>query len=53
VLAILKSVMRGRSGGGSGGGGGGAKMWRGERIQYGNPYGESFLNRIRRMLRRR
>jgi hypothetical protein len=51
VLAILKSVMRGRGGGG--GGGGGARMWRGERIAYGTPYGESFLSRLRRMLRGR
>jgi hypothetical protein len=49
VLAILKSVMRGRGGGG----GGGARMWRGERIAYGSPYGESFLSRLRRMLRGR
>lgn len=51
VLAILKSVMRGQGGGG--GGGGGNRMWRGERVSYGNPYGESFLSRLRRMLRGR
>lgn len=49
VLAILKSVMRGRGGGGAGG----ARMWRGERVAYGSPYGESFLSRLRRMLRGR
>ena len=26
-------------------------MWRGERIAYGSPYGESLLNRLRRMFR--
>jgi len=50
VLAILASIMRSRSGNS---GGAGAKMWRGERISYGSPYGESFLNRLRRMLRGR
>jgi hypothetical protein len=49
VLAILKSVMRGQGGGG----GGGSRMWRGERVSYGSPYGESFLSRLRRMLRGR
>src|SRR5204863_1666147 len=44
VLAILSSVMRGRS---SNSGGGGAKSWRGERVAYGNPYGESFLQRLK------
>jgi hypothetical protein len=56
VLAILSSVMRGRNGGSSsnaGGASGGNKMWRGEQVSYGSPYGESFLNRIRRMLRGR
>ena len=43
VLAILTSLMRGR--------GGGNRMWRGERVSYGSPYGESFLGRIRRMFR--
>ncbi len=51
VLAIVKSVMRGR--GGAGSGGGGTRMWRGERVSYGSPYGQSFLSRIRRMLRGR
>jgi len=46
VMAILSSVMRGRSGNS---GGGGAKTWRGERVAYGNPYGESFLQRLKRM----
>jgi hypothetical protein len=48
VLAILSSLMRGR-----GGGGGGERMWRGERIAYGSPYGEGFLRRLRRILRGR
>jgi hypothetical protein len=50
VLAIVSSLLRGRSGGGFSGGG---KMWRGERIAYGNPYGESWLSRLRRMFRGR
>src|SRR6266498_1582019 len=50
VLAILASIMRSRSNTGVGGG---SKMWRGERITYGSPYGESLLNRLRRMLRGR
>jgi hypothetical protein len=58
VLALITSLTRGRSGSSSGsssisggGGGGGGKMWRGERISYGSPYGEGFLNRLRRMFR--
>jgi hypothetical protein len=53
VAAILSSISRSRGGGGSNGGGGGSKTWRGERIAYGNPYGESFLTRLRRMFRGR
>ena len=49
VLAIVSSLMRGRSGAGGGGG----KMWRGERVAYGNPYGESWLSKLRRMFRGR
>jgi hypothetical protein len=49
VLAIVTSLMRSRSGGG----GGGNRMWRGERVSYGNPYGESWLTRLRRMFRGR
>jgi hypothetical protein len=49
ALALITSVLRGRAAGG----GGGNRMWRGERISYGSPYGESFLNRIRRLLRGR
>jgi hypothetical protein len=48
VLAILASVFRGR-----GGGGGGNKVWRGEQIAYGSPYGEGILSRLRRILRGR
>lgn len=45
TLAIVLSLTRGR-----GGGGGGGKMWRGERITYGNPYGQSgLLRRLRRL----
>jgi hypothetical protein len=50
TLALITSLLRGRGGGG---GGGGNKMWRGERITYGSPYGESWLNRLRRMFRGR
>src|SRR5438270_1639804 len=39
ALALITSVWRGR---------GGNKTWRGERVSYGNPYGEGFINRIRR-----
>ena len=54
VLALMTSVMRGRSGGGSGFvGAGGSKMWRGERVSYGNPYGEGLLARLRRFFRGR
>ena len=52
ALALITSVVRGRAGGG-GGGGGGSRMWRGERISYGSPYGESWLSRIRRIFRGR
>jgi hypothetical protein len=49
VLAIVKSLMRGRSGGG----GGGHRMWRGERLAYSSPYGASWLDRLRRVFRGR
>ncbi len=49
VVAIVVSVTRGRGGGG----GGGDKMWRGERISYGSPYGGGFLDRLRRLFRQR
>src|SRR6266704_729045 len=45
--ALVRSLLRGRGTSGSGGG----KMWRGERVAYGNPYGESWLARLRRMFR--
>ena len=51
VMAIISSLLRGRAGGN--GFGGGTKMWRGERISYGTPYGESWLSRLRRMFRGR
>jgi hypothetical protein len=47
VLAIISSLMRGRSGGG------GNRMWRGEQISYSSPYGESWLAKLRRMFRGR
>ena len=54
VLALITSLMRGRTAAGGGGFiGGGSKMWRGERIAYGNPYGESWLARLRRFFRGR
>lgn len=49
ALALITSVLRGR--GVTGGGAG--KMWRGERISYGSPYGDTWVNRIRRILRGR
>ena len=50
AVALITSVLRGR---GATGSGGGPKMWRGERISYGNPYGDTWVNRIRRILRGR
>jgi hypothetical protein len=50
VLAIITSLLRGRAGGSVGGGN---RMWRGERISYGSPYGESFLSRLKRIFRGR
>jgi len=46
VLAIVSSLMRGRNGGGS-------RMWRGERMSYASPYGESLLEKLRRVFRGR
>jgi hypothetical protein len=51
TAALISSLIRGRAGGAPGSGGG--RMWRGERIAYGSPYGESWLNRLRRMFRGR
>jgi hypothetical protein len=45
VLAIVSSLMRGRSGGN--------RTWRGERVAYGSPYGESWLAKLRRVFRGR
>jgi hypothetical protein len=56
TLALITSLIRGRTGGASSSsniGTGGGKMWRGERIAYGSPYGESLLSRLRRMFRGR
>jgi hypothetical protein len=54
TAGLISSLVRGRTGGGAvGGGGGGGRMWRGERIAYGSPYGESWLSRLRRMFRGR
>ena len=50
VLALVTSMMRSRAGGGYGGGN---KMWRGERIAYGSPYGENLLIKLRRFFRGR
>src|SRR5204863_8347862 len=49
VLAIVTSLMRARGGGS----GGGSRTWRGERVSYGSPYGESWLTKLRRMFRGR
>jgi hypothetical protein len=51
TAALISSLIRGRAGGASSAGGG--RMWRGERIAYGSPYGESWLSRLRRMFRGR
>jgi len=51
VLALITSLMRGR--GGATGLGSSNKMWRGERMTYGSPYGESWLARLRRLFRGR
>ena len=51
TVALISSLMRGR--GGSSGGGGSGRMWRGERISYGNLYGEGIMGRLRRMFRGR
>jgi hypothetical protein len=48
TVAIVSSLLRGRGTGGSG-----EKIWRGERVYYGSPYGEGFLGRLRRMFRGR
>lgn len=45
VLAIVTSLMRGRNAAN--------KMWRGERLSYGSPYGESWLDKLRRVFRGR
>ena len=46
AAALITSLLRGRAGGG-------AKVWRGERVSYGNPYGGGWLGRLRRLFRGR
>jgi hypothetical protein len=46
TMALISSLLRGRSQSSEG-------MWRGERVSYGSPYGDSFLSRLRRMFRGR
>jgi hypothetical protein len=53
TAGLISSLVRGKGTGGAGGGGGSGRMWRGERIAYGSPYGESWLSRLRRMFRGR
>jgi hypothetical protein len=48
ALAIILSLTRRKTGVGYGADAG-AKMWRGEAVSYGNPYGQSLGDRIRRM----
>jgi len=45
TVALISSLTRGRNGGN--------RMWRGERVAYGNPYGQGFLGRLRRLFRGR
>jgi hypothetical protein len=52
TAGLISSLVRGRTAGGGSAPGGG-RMWRGERIAYGSPYGESWLSRLRRMFRGR
>jgi hypothetical protein len=53
TAGLISSLVRGRGTAGTGGVSGGGRMWRGERIAYGSPYGESWLSRLRRMFRGR
>ncbi len=54
TAGLISSLLRGRGGGGGGSSGsGGGRMWRGERIAYGSPYGDNWLSRLRRMFRGR
>ena len=48
TVALISSYCAGKGGPTSG-----TKMWRGERLSYGNPYGGGFLDRLRRMFRGR
>jgi hypothetical protein len=52
AAALITSLMR-RNRGSSVSSGGDDKMWRGERVSYGDPYNDGFFNRIRRMFRGR
>jgi hypothetical protein len=51
TMALISSLLR--RGSRSGAGGAGERMWRGERIAYGSPYGDGLLSRIRRIFRGR
>jgi hypothetical protein len=48
TAGLISSLVRGK-----GSASGSGRMWRGERISYGSPYGESWLSRLRRMFRSR
>ena len=48
TAGLVSSLVRGK-----GSASGSGRMWRGERIAYGSPYGESWLSRLRRMFRGR
>ena len=52
TAGLISSLVRGKGTGATGTSGGG-RMWRGERVAYGSPYGESWLSRLRRMFRGR
>ncbi|GAC1326583.1 MAG: hypothetical protein NVSMB2_25830 [Chloroflexota bacterium] len=45
AAALITSLVRGRAGG--------SKVWRGERVSYGNPYRGGLLTRLRRLFRGR
>jgi hypothetical protein len=45
TVALVTSLLRNRAGASD------DRMWRGEHVAYGNPYGEGFFSRLKRMFR--